>query len=470
MADKKRIRIAIFILIFLLGAVLRIGYFNLNTQNMDGHDEPWSKLNLALYWIQNDNYKIDSNFGPLHTYMISTIWLLNPRDYVILSRLVSLIFGILFILLYFYVLKDLLGLDAAYLGTFLLAIYPLHVHLCSVSLAEIPASFLLFSSLYFLYRSIVSGRFYYLILSAILLNLSSMLRFESWLFIFLFSAILFFKKKPLRHIIIFSSLASIFLVDWLIYNYRATGDPIHFVKVSSFITAQAMEGVGLPQRIFGFVWALYVTLSPPIFFCGIAGFIFAATKKVKNNIFLFLFFSLFLFYVYRSIRSAYDYTIFRYSLVLGLLFIPLGVGVLRLCPSKKFVKMLFLGLLTVTCLFYSIKTTLFFYTQNRIPPSLLEAVSWIKSHMGNDEKVLLECGVFHPFIVLNAGLTSRQQAPYDHQEIIKSGSLEKYIHDADYVVIHKDMGIFKDAVYNIKPARKFKAVFENNDWRILKIK
>ena len=200
----RRKKLLVLVMILFVGVGLRIGYFCVNPYNMDllRDDEPWSKINIAVRW-QNSNEPLpDLNFGILHTYIISTLWLFNKEEVVLLARLVSLAFGILLLPVYFFLLKEMFDTDIANFGTFFLALYPLHVHLSSVSLTEPIAYFLLFSSLYFLYRFIHRKKVFYLVISAMALNLSCLLRYESWLFIALFTAILFLEYRFLK---IFSS-------------------------------------------------------------------------------------------------------------------------------------------------------------------------------------------------------------------------------------------------------------------------
>jgi len=461
--------------IFILGAALRIGHFYLNTYNMDfNDDEPWSKINLAQEWAHNPTDGLSLNFGPLHTYMISLLWFISKQHYVLLSRMISLAFGILFILVYFALLKETTDIKSALFSTFLLALYPLHIHLSSVSLAEIPAAFLLFSSLYFLCKFIKESKVYYLIISAAALSLSSMLRFEVCVFVFLFGLILFLKYKFSRYTFLFFALSCSFFIFWLIYNYRCTGDPLYFLKSISSGFQSNMENRPLFKRAFGFIWALVKGQTLPVFILCLAGFILSLLKGParSSNVFILLFSSLLLLSVLNSLQGKYDYTTLRYSLFLGLLFLPFG-GLLVGVYFNKFMKLLFLGPLILLCLLYSVKSTQSFYieSKNAVTSSLINLISWIKSNIKNEEKVLLECGIKHPFIVINSNLDSvKQLVEYNYPELCKNKNLDKYLPFTDYIVFNKYAGFFKDAISNNKFFEKLQVAFENEDWRVLKLK
>ena len=467
--EKKSL--IIFIIIFLLGAGLRIGYFYLNSYNMDvSNDEPWSKINLAMRWIYSDRLLPDLNFGPLHTYLISALWLLNKEEVVILSRLFSLIFGILFILLYFWLLRELFNVKVAYAGTFLLSIYPLHIHLSSTSLAEVPAYFFLFSALYFLYVFINQRKVSHLVISAIALNLSAMLRFESWIFILLFSGILFLKKLRLRYTLTFLILSFIFPVIWMVLNYKYEGNPINFIMISSKVSASTMEGIPLFDRLWGFPYILCETLSFPICICCFFGFASLLVTKRKKTIFIFLFvFSLFI-YALRSIRGNYDYSIARYSLLLGLLFIPFGaIAFEYIFALRKHIKLYFLIFCTAVflCTFYSMETLNLFNRKIKIPETLTHVTSWMSANINKDDKIILETGIYHPFIILNVHLYPDQVIEYNHFSFYENKkSLGPYINDSDYIVICRTEGRFREMISEIKDVYSGEKVFGNADWEI----
>ncbi len=471
---EKR-RVLIFAIIFFLGVGLRIGYFYFNHYNMDlGDDEPWSKINLAIRWIYSESFAPDLNFGPLHTYIISSLWLLDKENFIILSRIISLVFGILFIGLYFCLIKELFNIKVAYFSAFLVSIYPLHIHLSSVSLAEVPAHFLLFTSLYFLYRFINYKKFFYLIISATALNLSCMLRFENWLFVFLFTGILFLKFRFSRYVYVFFTLSCIFPFIWMIVNYKYEGNPINFVKTSSIATNLMMQYVNLEHKASGFIYILYKGLSLPIFICCSLGFILSLLKGLRNNAFIIFFSFLFFVYELRSIQGSYSYFTWRYSVLLGLLFLPFGGIALRYILENinlsRYIRSLVIMFMLLFCFLYSIKTLKFFYKNTVISNRLIDAISWIRANVTRDERVLLEYGVYHPLISLNSHLHPEQVVNYNHLALYKNRNLEKYQGDFDYIVISKCQGLFRYSVSNLITTNRIVRVFNNEEWQIFKLK
>ena len=463
------------LIIFLLGAAARVIYFRCNSYNIDmGDDEPWSKINIALEWARDNDTTIFC-FGPLHTYLISCLWFFDGANVVILSRILTLLFGILFMPVYFCVLREFFDEKIAFWGLFLLAIYPLHIHLSSTSLAAVPALFLFFSSLYFLKRFIGNKRTVYLFISAAALNLACMLRFEYWIFIALLPLMLCFEFKFSRDFFLYLALTSIFALFWCSVNYQKTGDPFFFIKTSAIQIQFTMQGIPLRERAIGFICALGTTLSLPIFILCIVGYPLSLRKLSENGPFLFMFTFVLFSYTLKSIHGSFLYEILRYSLLPGALFIPFGAAFLNAIARKKRIRAsiktgTFLVIVCL-CLFYSAKTSKAFCEFSVPGESTLDMVTWLKSNILPDDKVILESGRSHPFTVLNAHLSFRQVVRYDSFAAQKDiAALERYFFVSDYVVVFKQLGLFREAVLLPSVRDAITNVYENEDWQIFKVK
>ncbi len=431
--EKKQLIILVFILV--LAASLRIGFAFFNPYNMDvDSDEPWSKINLALRWNGSSTLMPDLNFGPLHTYMISSFIFLSPSHFVGFSRLISLIFGILMVWLYYSVVSRLFDRPTGLLSAFLLAVYPLHIHLSSVSLAETTAYFLLAAALYFLVSYLEKPQWSSLAFSCICLNLCGMLRFESWIFVLLFAALILRKEFTLRRAGAFLVLASVFPAIWVFLNYKYTGNPLGFIETSARVTAVSMQDADLWRRSFGFLKMCSYGLNPVIFALGVFGFGLALAGLIRRTVFLFLLVSVFFIFELRSLSGSYAYYILRYSLILGLLLIPFAAaGLLYLRGKYRSPRSALVGFLIAVALLSSAATLRGFSRELNVPDSTRQLIGWIKNNHSGNKKVLLECGVDHPFIAINSGLNADAEENYDHlgmlaiqQDLTFSGKVRRF--------------------------------------------
>jgi hypothetical protein len=461
--SKKQL--ILYIAILILGAILRIGYFGVNAYNMDIEgDEPWSKINLALRWLHAGQLVPDLNFGPLHTYLISALAFLSAAHFILLSRLVSLVFGVVFIALYFETVRVTLGTRIALWGAVLLAAYPLHIHLSSVSLPETTAYFLLFASLYYLEVFSKKERIGYLFISALSLNLAGMLRFECWFFAVLFAVLLLLRGKPLRQACLFFSLASVFPAAWLLLNYIQAGNPLAFAMTAAAVAGAQMEKISLLRRGLGFFKMLGLTLPLPVCIAALGGLALSVYKKSRSLVFLLLFIPVFLIFELRSLLGTYAYSISRYSLILGLLCIPLAAIFLDQVYRryrKPFVWVVIIGV----CATFSLGTLASFSKKIAVSDSLVALVSWIAHNTCKTDKLLLECGVYHPFIVLNAKLNADQVIEYDHLGVIQGkAGISQYLKEADYVFVCKKSGRFRDLTQETVGFGRRRKVFANDEW------
>ncbi len=448
-----------------MGAALRIGYFGINVSNMDIEgDEPWSKINLALRWMHAEQRVPDLNFSPLHTYLISTFVFLNPAHFILLARLVSLVFGIAFIPLYFEVIKATFGRQIALYSAFFLALYPLHIHLSSVSLGETPAYFLLFASFYYLEAFRKKEKSSFLVISAFALNLAGMLRFECWLFVAFFPVLLLAYGKSLRQAGLFFALASIFPAAWLLLNYAQSGNPLAFAATTARVTHAQMNDIDFFRRGLGFFKTLGLTLTLPVCGAALGGVALSVRKKSPGLIFLLLLVPVFLIFEFRSLSGTYAYYISRYSLVLGLLCVPFaGVSLEYVCnryrrPSLR-------AVVIITCVVFSLGTLVSFSRRVVVSDSLTGLVAWIVRNTHTTDKLLLECGVYHPFIVVNAKLNTDQVIDYDHLGVMEGRvDVNQYLKESDYVFVCKKFGRFRNLLQEPVSFAKRRKVFANDEW------
>ena len=312
-------------LLFLIVLSLMIRAFILiRTENYHGGDT-MCKVLLAMKWIKKPALMPSLIWGPFYFYLLGLslkIW----NSALISPRLVSLFFGTLTIVPFFYLIKLLFNYRIAFFSSLLLSIYAIHVKFSTLSMAEVPFLFFIVLSLYlfFLFKRNKSVKF--LILSAVSVGLACMIRYEGWLLIPVMG--LFMIREKRRHLLIFSCIAILSPLFLLVMQYRITGDPLFFKNYTRYnINYENLlfdERQGFLSRLLEWPIIIYYSTCPIVAIFGLVGFLYCI--KNRCNLELFLIFSAFLvFFIYTSAiknavfdpRYAMSYAVFLfpYSIV-----------------------------------------------------------------------------------------------------------------------------------------------------------
>ena len=123
------------------------------------------------------------------------LWFWNQP--LIVSRVVSLVFGSFFVVPYYYFTKLVTNKKTAFVSSFFLCLYPLHIILSVLSREDVTYCFFLFCAFVFFFKfKKYSGRkILFLIFSAVFLNLSCLMRYDGWIFIPILAVFLLPGKK-----------------------------------------------------------------------------------------------------------------------------------------------------------------------------------------------------------------------------------------------------------------------------------
>jgi len=294
------------------------------------------------------------------------------------------------------------------------------------------------------------------------------------LFVLFFSIFIFLRFKKITFIFyLFLFLSSIFPAIWCMLSYSQTGYIVNFSAVSSKINQMNMVGIPFIERVSGFIWALARGLSFPIFIFCLVGFFIKLKKKIVGDSF-FILFTLSLFvYTLRSVRGDYYYDIARYSLPLGLLFIPFGAYAIKLFLENKFIvnksKKIISVCVVFLCLLFLIGTTKAFLEETEVDGYLLKTIEWLKINIQKNDRVLLETGFSHPFIIMNSGLKERQVETYTDDDFCSVEDFNKYLEVCDYIVAHKESNLSKCSEYNMAVNSNIDLILDGGDWKIFKI-
>ncbi len=262
--------------------------------------------------------------GPVHMYILALV-LKIFKDPFIIPRLISLIMGEAFLIVYFYLLKRTFNEVVAFLSLFVASFFSLLIVYSVLSTAETTFLFFLFSGLLFFEKFKREGELKFLFSSAFFISCSSLCRFEGGMFIVIVSLFLI---KERRNFLLFFCTASILPLIWMLFNYLVDGNGLFFLTSSDSIVATEFNflrfmGNNITFTDKMFYWLLLIKdyFGWPVLIIGIIGAIFLGYKKERIRRILFLFLALLLIFSYKTVREELAMQP-RYGITLGVLFIP----------------------------------------------------------------------------------------------------------------------------------------------------
>jgi len=260
--------------------------------------------------------------GPIHLYLITLALKLfgNP---LFVPRLLSLFAGIALFFPYYYFVKLCFDKDTALISSFICAFFPLHIMYSVLSTAESTFLFFLISALFFYTKYASTQDYKDLVISAALIGISSMCRFEGGLFIIILSSFLI---KKWEDMMLFVSIASILPVVWMVCNYLYGGNFLFFLASSDSIVRTEYdflrtigENPTFFKKIFYWPFQIKAYFGWPIFTLGIFGFIAHGYRKSKKLFLLLL--SMLVFFSFKTVSEELAMQP-RYGISLGVLFVP----------------------------------------------------------------------------------------------------------------------------------------------------
>lgn len=394
------------ITIFILALIIRLLVFGeTGNNNSDG----MYKTFLTMNWLKHPYFVTEGLWPPLHLYLMAFMMLIWKNIY-ISPGLVSMVFGVLTIFPYYYLIKLIFDKRTAMLSTLLLTFLSLHIQLSTTSLAEVPVLFFLFTSIYFLFRFKKSEhkKLFYLITSAIFLNLACMIRYEAWLFIpiltiFTLNNINDIKKLPVlkndvtKYLLIFLIISLIFPTLWIFGNYQSLQKDFslsqtwtgNFLKDNIILNPEAPEvNPPLIKQLVSWPRLLFSNLKIISVLAGL-GLIVSLFRK-KHLEFLIIFVLLMLIYTYKLVTFTMTLQS-RYILLPVLFLIPyFSTGLEYMLKSLNKDRS---RIITILILFFIITTS----SYNAIvknpyttPGDVIDVSNWLKTNVNTTDKILMD--------------------------------------------------------------------------------
>jgi 4-amino-4-deoxy-L-arabinose transferase-like glycosyltransferase len=213
--------------LLLVGTLLRISFFYVATNN--GGDA-MARATTTAKWLEHPSLSLDfvgPHWLPIHFWMMAFLAVL-VRNVELGCRLLSLLFGVLSLWLFWRLARDVYGIRAALLSLTLFVFYTLHIAYSTTSSSEATYLGLLLAGLlsFVLYRR--TGSLGMLALAGISLTLDAGVRYEAWIFIALTAVLLLFTTAGeefwswahFRGLMVFTITAGVWPIFWMIHQWR----------------------------------------------------------------------------------------------------------------------------------------------------------------------------------------------------------------------------------------------------------
>lgn len=353
---------------------------------------PMGRLANALAILDNPSLDInfDGNTSVLHHYLLAAVLSLRRwPDPVVPTRIFTMLFGIFIIIPYYLLIRLLFNTRVAVWSSILLSLYPMHAIQSTLTMSDAIAYFFFFSSLYYLFKfKLEEKKLIWLVVSVLLLNITALLRYETWAFIPFLSAFLY--KCGRRYSLSFFLLALISPLLWLYLCHHYTWSAFYsFITPARTMHAEILtKQVPYSKEISGWLTVLIRTLGslPAIF--GTCGIIYSFIKKrymYLSILFLYLYSS----YTFNTIQGRMWFHD-RYSIMLALFILPYFILFIEKISNTIRLKPL---ILLSAFMFFSIIDFGKIAMRDRqafiFPKEIKEIAGWLKLNVLCSEKLII---------------------------------------------------------------------------------
>ena len=241
------------------------------------------RIELAQRWAQAPHlwhgYLETYQYGPLHLTLVGgLVRLLGDR--VVAARLLSLASGLVGVWLLYRVAERERGREAGFWAAFGLALSPLHIQASATGASEALFLALLLGALLLALREQP-------LLSAVLLGAAGLVRYDGWMYVPLFGALLLARTRDVPRALGYCAVAAAPALFWLWVNTRWTGDPVaplhHIDRDHAMLARMALDSSGpVRARLEGLLFwpaAVCIVATPVLGLFALCGSARAAWRR-----------------------------------------------------------------------------------------------------------------------------------------------------------------------------------------------
>jgi len=376
------------------------------------------RIELAERWAADPHlwhgYLESYQYGPLHLTLIGAlVRLLGDRIFA--ARLLSLACGLAGVWLLYRIAGRERGPGAGFWAALGLALSPLHIQASATGASEAVFLALLLGALLLALEDRLPG-------SALLLGAAGLVRYDGWMYVPLFGALLFWRRRRFVTALGFCALAAAPALFWMWVNARWAGHPLapihHIDRDHAELARMALDSSGPFWTRFGALvyWPLAacVVATPALGFLGLWGSARAVRRREQGWELVALAWIPAAYFTFRAAVMADFYPMARFTMVAAALSLVFAHDALALLarPARAVAAALALATpLVLAALCWNRTGGLAEWARplapiGSLPPGIVEAADWLRANAAGDELVLVDESTYYLDIplVLASGL------------------------------------------------------------------
>lgn len=358
----SRYDLLVLLLLFVVSFGIRLAFLPIAPNNTT---DAWSRFHDAELWLQNPGTlpkaTSEGAWLPLHFWLLgSVLWLTKSE---MSLRIFTALLGSLTVLIFWGIFRRAFDRRVALTAAALLALFDFHIAFSITTGSEVPTIFFMAVGTYAWLRFSAQPKFRWALLSAVMISLACLCRFEPWLcpavFAFMlldsqegFSAAFRDQNRYLRALG-FGLLASTGALGWMLFSFLKWGNPMELKSRTVWLNLHFRAEVlrhSLAFRVFEVPVSLATSLSPLILALACLGLLVVLVQRFRPARGLaVLVLVLFAFNFYSSVR--YETTQARYTLLYSWLFFPFAVEAL-LWSAENWRRMKLSAMVAWTAIFF----------------------------------------------------------------------------------------------------------------------
>jgi 4-amino-4-deoxy-L-arabinose transferase-like glycosyltransferase len=365
------------------------------------------RIELAERWAQHPHlwrgYLETWQYGPLHLTLIGlSIRLLGDR--VVAARLLSLAAGLTGVWLLYRVTERERGREGAFWAAVALACSPLHIQASATGASEAPFVALFLGALLLALKERP-------FLAAVLLGAGGLVRYDGWLYVPLFGALLWIRQRNVRRALLFCVIAAAPALFWLWVNRHFAGDALaplrHIDRDHAMLARTAAESFGpwgaRLRHLLYWPLAVCVVATPGFGLLGLWGSLRTLRRREPGWDLVALAWLPAAYFTFRSVVLLDFQPMARFTMVaaaLSLVFIMDALDLLR--PPARAVAMAAAVAtpLALAALCWNRTGALAEWARplapiGSLPPGIAEAARWVKANARSDDVILLDGSAYY---------------------------------------------------------------------------
>lgn len=473
--------------VVLIGFLLRLAFLFYSENSVSSELETYSRINMAIDWINGSTFYPDLNFSTLYNYVIRIVFLFGEN--IIFLRLVSVLFGTGLIFVFYKFAEILFSAKNALASACLLACLPLAVKLSTVSLPMVIYVFCSVLAFVYLLKYLyeAGSKKSTLALSGLMFTIASGFRFEGFLLMFIISLLLFFRLRK-KEVFIFMLTAGIFPFLYMCTSYFGKGVLFLFLSSSQADAHAVTRGTDELARVWSYFVSLGEVLNPFVLALGGLGILFALLLRHRSAFTALFICSYLLVFLVKTYNGTFLSDLTRYYLVMVVFIIPffvfalesLGVFLQKII-SKKLVKKVTAAVVLLLMFFY-LNDVFLIVGKQHIHADEKSVLSWLKKNVTDEDSLFLD-RFMHPYFSVELGAFRKRfvLVPFtvsdlDTDELVsllKKNSpayVTSHTAVANYVLKGIHFNMLKNEDFAAWAAENMEEVYVNSSWSIYRYK